>query len=188
MDVWLASNSQRRFTMLEPLFPNLTQQGVQDVDETPPRGPVEQQVLAICKRKAAGISNLSHDVVVVSDTMLSDPDDHSLSLGKPRDELHAATMLHRLSGRYHQVWTATGIHHNGTWHYWCESAVVSIAALTDDQMQTLLTSRSWEGKAGGYDLAGPMGEHANLVEGHEATVLGIAGEAMALLETLASVQ
>ena len=188
MDVWLASNSPRRFSMLEPLFSTLIQRAVDGVDETPPKGPVEHQVLTICQRKAAGISNIAHDVVVVSDTMLSDPDDHSLSLGKPRDEVHAATMLHRLSGRYHQVWTATGVHYNGAWHYWCESAVVSITELTDEVLTGLLSSRSWEGKAGGYDLAGPMGEHAHLVEGHEATVLGIAGEAMTFLETLASVR
>jgi len=188
MDVRLASNSPRRFTMLEPLFANLVQKAIAGVDETPPKGPVEHQVLVICQRKASAIAELSNDVVVVSDTMLSDPDDHSLSLGKPRDEVHAATMLHRLSGRYHQVWTATGIHYNGAWHFWCESAVVAIDELTDDEFGALLSSRSWEGKAGGYDLAGPMGEHAHLVEGHEATVLGIAGEAMMFLETLASFQ
>jgi septum formation protein len=184
MRVRLASNSERRFAMLAPLFPHLEQEGVPGVDETPPAGTVDHQVLEICKRKAAAIPRPSHDVVVVADTMLSDPDDHSLSLGKPRDRHHAALMLHRLSGRHHQVWTATGVHWNGAWRFWCEHAVVAVEALSDDQLNGLLDSGSWKGKAGGYDLAGPMGAHASLVDGEASTVLGIAGEAMALLTAL----
>jgi predicted house-cleaning NTP pyrophosphatase (Maf/HAM1 superfamily) len=58
--------------------------------------------------------------------------------------------------------------------------------LTTEQLQDLLTSNSWQGKAGGYDLAGRMGAYARLVEGSESTVLGLAGEAMEFLEALAS--
>lgn len=181
----MASNSPRRYEMLMPLFNDLHQEGVPGVDETPPSGTVDHQVLEICKRKAAGLVNPKHDLVVVADTMLSDPDDHSLSLGKPRDRHHAALMLHRLSGRHHQVWTATGVHFNGEWRFWCEHAVVAIQPLTESQLEDLLTSDSWKGKAGGYDLAGPMGEFASLVDGESSTVLGIAGEAMALLTSLA---
>ena len=72
--------------------------------------------------------------------------------------------------------------------FFCEAAVVSIPELSAEVMEALLTSESWRGKAGGYDLHGPMGEHATLVEGAESTVLGLAGEAMAHLETLANVQ
>lgn len=186
MDVWLASNSPRRFALLEGMFSRLHHQGLENVDETPPTGTVEDQVLAICQRKAAAIPASNHAVVIVADTMLSDPDDHSLSMGKPRDLAHAATMLHRLSGRKHQVWTATAVRWNDTWHTWCESAVVSVSDLTPDQLEALLTSGSWKGKAGGYDLAGPMGEYARLVEGDTSTVLGLAGGAMAFLESLAS--
>ena len=186
MDVWLASNSARRSALLSPLFPQLQHKGMEGVDETPPSGTVEQQVLAICKRKAQAVPPSHHDVVVVADTMLSDPDDHSLSIGKPHDRTQAALMLHRLSGRLHQVWSATGVRWNGTWRYWCEASIVSFPEFTDDQLHALLSSDSWKGKAGAYDLHGPMGEHARLVEGAESTVLGIAGEAMAFLEVLAS--
>ncbi len=186
MDVWLASNSPRRYALLQPMFPNLHHQGLHDVDETPPSGTVDHQVLTICERKASSVPDSHHDLVIVADTMLSDPDDHSLSMGKPRDLAHAATMLHRLSGRLHQVWTATAVRWNGTWHSWCEQAVVSIAELSPDQLDDLLTSGSWKGKAGGYDLAGPMAEHARLVEGASSTVLGLADGAMAFLSALAT--
>ena len=48
MDVWLASNSPRRYALLEPLFPDLHHEGLQGVDETPPSGTVEQQVGDLC--------------------------------------------------------------------------------------------------------------------------------------------
>ncbi len=40
----------------------------------------------------------------------------------------------------------------------------------------------WQGSC--YDLAGDMGKFASLVEGDEATVLGIASDAMARLVEL----
>tara|TARA_B100000900_G_scaffold415070_1_gene443662 strand:- start:6413 stop:7048 length:636 start_codon:yes stop_codon:yes gene_type:complete len=186
MDVWLASNSPRRHSLLLPLFPSLHHEGLEGVDETPPTGTVEHQVRTICMRKAAALPDSDHSLVIVADTMLSDPDDHSLSIGKPRDLAHAATMLHRLTGRFHQVWSATSVRWNGTWHHWCESAVVALPDLKQDELDALLTSESWKGKAGGYDLAGPMGVHARLVEGTESTVLGLAAGAMEFLTGLAS--
>ena len=188
MEVWLASNSTRRHAVLSPLFPSLYHKGLEGVDETPPSGTVEHQVRSICERKAAALPASDHGLIIVADTMLSDPDDHSLSMGKPRDLAHAATMLHRLTGRFHQVWSATSVRWNGSWHHWCESAVVSLPQLAADQIDELLTSGSWRGKAGGYDLAGPMGAYARLVEGAESTVLGLAGGAMDFLEALASTQ
>ena len=42
------------------------------------------------------------DLVIVSDTLLADPDDMEQTLGKPHDSVEAAMMLHRLSGRRHK--------------------------------------------------------------------------------------
>ena len=186
--VWLASNSERRKVMLEPIFPHLHHAGIEGVDESPPSGTVDHQVLTICKRKAASVVETSEfDVVIVSDTMVSDPDDHSVSMGKPFDDVEAAMMLHRLSGRRHQVWSATGIYFMGKWNFFCEVAVVEFPAFKDAVLVDLVLSKSWVGKAGGYDLHGAMGEHARLVDGSESVVLGIAQSAMELLEQLSSV-
>jgi septum formation protein len=186
--VWLASNSDRRKVMLDLLFPDLHQSGVPGVDETPPIGSVDHQVLTICKRKAEGISDFTGaQVTIVSDTMISDPDDHSLSMGKPGDAAEAAVMLHRLSGRRHQVWSATGIHFMGKWTFFCEFALVEFPNFGDEVLMDLIRSNSWKGKAGGYDLHGAMGEHARLVDGSESVVLGIAQSAMDMLEQLSNI-
>ena len=180
--VWLASKSPRRAQLLRDVFPNIVCQGIEGVDETPPLGLVEYQVLEICKKKAqaadleAQIND--YDVVIVCDTMLSDPDDPMLSLGKPMGEIEAAMMLDRLSGRRHQVWSATGIKKLSKWKFYCESSIVEITPLPDEVLVELILSKSWHGKAGGYDLAGPMSQWAKLIEGSESTVLGIASQAL----------
>jgi len=184
VNVWLASQSPRRAVMLRELFPDVKCEGFSDVDETPGPGSVDAQVLSICQKKSTAIDDEhGFELVIVCDTLLADPDDMDSVLGKPNDTVEAAMMLHRLSGRRHQVWTATGILLHGQWRFFVEHAIVEIDALTDEQLVELVLSESWKGKAGGYDLAGPMGEYARLVDGHESTVLGIAGEAMELLKT-----
>ena len=180
--VWLASKSPRRAQLLRDIFPNIVCQGIEGVDETPPLGLVQYQVLEICKKKAQAADLESqindYDVVIVCDTMLCDPDDSTLSIGKPMDEIEAAMMLERLSGRRHQVWSATGIKTSSKWKFYSESSIVEIKPLSDEVLVELILSKSWHGKAGGYDLAGPMGQWAKLIEGSESTVLGIASQAM----------
>ena len=189
MQLWLASASPRRKAMLEPLFFNFRAEGLLGVDETPPHGTVEYQVSEICQRKVGAIpEEHGFDLVLVCDTMIADPDDHLLSLGKPNDELEAAMMLHRLSGRRHLVWTASSMWYQGRWLHSCESSVVEIPSLSVEDFTDLLSSGSWQGKAGGYDLHGKMGEHASVIDGNTSVVLGITREVMNLLETLVASQ
>ena len=169
--------------MIKELFPNAHCEGLQDVDETPTSsGTVAEKVESICQAKARAIpKEHGYDVVLVCDTVLADPDEVNALLGKPRDSLHAATMLHRLSGRRHQVWSSAGLCIHGQWSFFTEYSVVEIEQLTDEVLVELVLNNSWQGKAGGYDLAGDMGKHAQIIDGGESTVLGIPRETMDLL-------
>jgi len=179
MRIWLASASSRRFTWLSERIANVHQQALDDVDEAIYHGTVAEQALAICRKKASAVAtDHDFDYVIVADTLVEDPDDENLALGKPADELAAATMLLRLRGRRHRVISATGIHHGGEWKFFVESAVVEIADYSDDVLVELIETNSWQGKAGAYDLAGQMGEFAQLVDGAEICVLGFASSAI----------
>jgi len=185
--VWLASGSSRRQQMLEDIFPNLVCRALDGVDESAEKAEVSQQVLEIAKKKSDAIKdNLNYDLIIVSDTMLADPDIDNVSIGKPSDEVDAAMMLHRLSGRRHRVWSSTGIYFSGQWKFFTDSAIVEIKQLSDKELVELVLSNSWQGKAGGYDLAGEMSKYAKLVDGEESTVLGIAESAMELLDQIAN--
>jgi septum formation protein len=187
VSLWLASQSPRRASMIKDAFPDAHCQGLVGVDETPvASGTVAEKVASICQVKADAIpSGHGYDIVLVCDTVLADPDEINALMGKPNDALHAATMLHRLSGRRHQVWSAAGVCVHGHWSFFTEYAVVEIDELPDEVLVDLVLNESWKGKAGGYDLAGPMGVHAKIIDGSTSTVLGIPQAAMDVLNSLA---
>lgn len=203
--IWLASASARRAEWLTARLPDnvvfearplLTEERVATIG-----APVSAQVAQTLVEKVANArieltlmaraidegvksaTQLPH-VVVVADTLVEDPDDPSIPLGKPADTNSALTTLLRLRGRRHIVWSGTAIltpldDNTGGWHAetWMESATVEIEEIGDEELAELVASESWRGKAGGYDLAGPMGGHASLISGEEVCVLGLAAGA-----------
>lgn len=183
--VWLASASTRRQQILTELFPEVMCKALTGINETADNVEVNEQVLQICKKKAYAIQDLDqYELIIVSDTMLEDPDFDKVALGKPKDEVEAAMMLHRLSDRRHRVWSSTGIYFSGAWSFFTDSSIVEFQELSDEDLVELVLNGSWKGKAGGYDLAGEMSKFASLIDGHETTVLGIAESAMEVLTEL----
>jgi len=186
MRIVLASASARRRQVLTDLG-LIVEAAPTDAEEKRVEGTVESQVLAIAKAKATAVgSRHPGRIVVVADTMLADPDDPMQGLGQPSDEAAAVAMLLRLRGRRHRVWSAAGIRVTGTWTFQTASAVVELKGFSDDVLTELVTSGSWRGKAGGYDLEGAMGPHATVVDGAASTVLGLPDSTVNALMTLAS--
>tara|TARA_B000000557_G_scaffold102797_1_gene83378 strand:+ start:324 stop:950 length:627 start_codon:yes stop_codon:yes gene_type:complete len=145
-----------------------------------------RKAMAAVKERASG-ENVA-DIIIVSDTLVEDPDDEKAALGKPKDESSAAFSLIRLSGRRHRVWSSTAILSRKVgdvdvgddWlaTIWTDYAIVEFVNIEDDDIIYLINSRSWEGKAGGYDLAGAAGKFASVVDGEEVTVLGFSSRAI----------
>ena len=185
MQILLASASTRRGLILQKRYSQVVQRPLSNVDESVPRGPVSEQVNEVSLRKSKAVSfPIDADVVVVADTLVEDPDDENTALGQPRDLSHATSMLIRLRGRRHRVWSATSVHALDKWKTSVECAIVEFSDFSDDDLIELIESNSWQGKAGGYDLAGLMGKHATLVEGSESTVLGFTEESLDYLDEL----
>ncbi len=212
--ILLASKSERR---LEWLDQNLSLLGAK-IDSRPLLASeinaiqgldVGKQVEMVCRDKAGNAvieqsisesgDGVKYDVILVSDTMIEDPDDPRLSIGKPNNELVATSVLMRLSGRRHKVWTSTSVLFppgtekagkiiGGGWieKNYTSSATVEFSELNHDSMEELVSSESWRGKAGGYDLAGIAGKYCHLIEGEEVTVLGISGESIEYLKFILS--
>lgn len=187
MRILLASASERRGAILREHFPNVEQAALQGVDETVDRLPISEQVKEVASRKAAAVAlDARHDVFVVADTLVEDPDDEQEALGKPGSKEQALSMLLRLRGRRHRVWSATMVYVLEKWQSSVECAIVEIEDFSDDVLVELIESESWVGKAGGYDLAGMMGTYATLIEGAESTVLGFTQSSIEFLTDLQS--
>jgi septum formation protein len=168
---------------------------------------VRTQVEQTCLSKAhaavmeltVGGSHESPDFTLVADTLVEDPDDPLVPLGKPSNKASAMAMLLRLSGRRHRVWSSTAIlqppgetrgtealHDGWTADVWTEASIVEFDELDDERVIGLIESESWTGKAGGYDMAGEARSNLRLVEGDEVTVLGFAPKAIESLTGMIS--
>ena len=110
--ILLASKSERRISWLRENLEDsdfkFFSSGLKSTEIKPPQGfEVSKQVEIVCQSKAenARIENKlslnrrdeNYDAIMVSDTMIEDPDDHRLSIGKPKDALTATSNLIRLS-------------------------------------------------------------------------------------------
>jgi septum formation protein len=199
--VLLASASERRFDWLNGRYegielickPLLTKEKNIENDVN-----VEQQSLDICftKAESAALEWIlkdseaidSPDIIIVSDTLVEAPEE-KIALGKPKDKMEAASMLLRLSGKRHRVWSSTAIltrnnnqyqklHSNWRYKIWTDYAVVEFDDLSEENLSSLVENNSWVGKAGGYDFAGEAGEYTKIIEGDEVTVLGFSKQAI----------
>ena len=93
--------------------------------------------------------------------------------GKPRDCEHARAMLKRLSGRTHKVLSAVSLRHRSRhWVAVCES-MVTLRALTDDEIAAYWASGEPRGKAGAYAIQGLGGLFIQRLEGSFSGVMGL---------------
>ncbi|DAC10458.1 MAG TPA: hypothetical protein D7H80_00615 [Candidatus Poseidoniales archaeon] len=204
--ILLASKSERRISWLKENLEDsdfrFFSSALKSTEIKPPQGfEVSKQVEIVCQSKAenARIENKlslnrrdeNYHAIIVSDTMIEDPDDHRLSIGKPKDALTATSNLIRLAGRKHRVWSSTSIllplevaTGKADWDILNRTscATVEFSELGDDEIYDLISSESWKGKAGGYDLAGKAGQFCRVVEGEEVTVLGFSPAAVDILK------
>jgi len=208
MRVLLASASERRLTWLNDYFesmevvckPLLSEEKGIEKDKS-----VEKQSIEICLSKAESAAlewrimdpkNLdTPDIIIVSDTLVESPGDEKMALGKPEDSFMATSMLLRLSGKRHRVWSSTAIlvQNNkeyeeiySKWRYkiWTDYAIVEFDELSEEDIISLVESNSWVGKAGGYDLAGHARKYTKIIEGDVVTVLGFSKKAINELERM----
>jgi septum formation protein len=179
--LYLASQSPRRRELLEQMGVAFSVVNV-DVPEQRAIGESPQDyVHRVARDKArAGLLQLSADararaVVLGSDTeVVLDGE----VFGKPRDAADAAIMLHRLSGRTHEVisavWLVSAEREQGDV---CVSKV-RFAALDEVAITAYVVSGEPFGKAGAYAI---QGRGASLIEHLEGSYSGVMG--LPLFET-----
>jgi septum formation protein len=149
---------------------------VSRVDETVDLGLEPSKVTAeLAKRKVLRIAELlKHRTppwICGADTMIALDGE---ALGKPKDQKEAASMLRRLSGREHQVFTSVALFRGSDRNIDCcivESGV-RFASLEDSEIDWYLNSGEWQGVAGAYKIQGMAG---CFIEGISGSYSGIVG-------------
>jgi septum formation protein len=126
-------------------------------------------------RQRPGDFILGADTIVVVDAQI---------LGKPRDGADAARMLRLLSGRTHQVITAAclvgpqlrtenGELKTGFEDIRSETTLVTMEALSDDDIRSYISSGEPMDKAGAYAIQGVASRWISRIEGDYFNVVGL---------------
>ena len=167
--VILASQSPRRRELLT-LVGIAHEVKPADIDERylpgeAPRAHAER----LAREKAARIAT-PDAVTIGSDTIVVVDGD---ILGKPVDEVDAARMLRRLSGRSHTVVTAVAVDWQGRIESGVEEVGVTFNALGDDEIAAYIRTREPMDKAGAYGIQGYGATIVERVDGDYFAVMGL---------------
>ncbi|MEP7002770.1 MAG: Maf family protein [bacterium] len=169
--VILASQSPRRRELLT-LVGIAHEVRPADIDEAylageAPRAHCER----LAREKAAVVALESPDALIIgSDTIVVVDGD---VLGKPRNEMEAAAMLSRLSGRTHTVLTAVAVVWRGVERAAVEEVEVTFHPITPPDIVAYIATREPMDKAGAYGIQGFGATIVSRVDGDYFAVMGL---------------
>ena len=169
--VVLASSSPRRRELLTLIgIPHTVSPA--DIDETPfateqPRPHADR----LARGKAAVVATREPNAVIIAaDTIVVVDGD---ILGKPVDEVDAARMLRRLSGRSHTVVTAVAVEWDGRLESDVEEVEVTFHELDDADIAAYIRTGEPMDKAGAYGIQGYGATIVARVHGDYFAVMGL---------------
>lgn len=142
-------------------------------EERPPAGAgPEETVLALAAAKAEEVSRLCGpgELIVAADTVVWID---GQILGKPRDEAGAASMLRRLSGRSHEVYTGVCVRRGDRVLCECEVSTVRFRPLAEEEIAAYIRSGEPMDKAGAYGAQGLGALFVSSIEGDFFNVMGL---------------
>ncbi len=169
LPVVLASASPRRRQLLAQFGFDFEVRPA-NTDETPrPGEPPIEYVQRVAREKAAAVARPG-ELVIAADTTV---DVSGEIFGKPVDDHDARRMLHRLSGRHHEVHTGVALAVQDRIVSTVETTAVSMAAITADQIGWYVATGEPADKAGGYALQGIGGIFVISVVGSVSNVVGL---------------
>ena len=172
LKVVLASASPRRKELLSLIF-NEYDICPADCDETLPEGIKAQEAvehLSLIKNKAALRICGKESLVISADTVVAVDGE---ILGKPVDKDDARRMITLLSGRAHQVFTGVTLSLNGEFKTFSEKTDVVFYELTEEEIESYISSSEPYDKAGSYGIQGKAGLLVKSVNGDYYNVVGL---------------
>lgn len=183
--IYLASRSPRRRELLrqigvghEVLLMREDARRGAEVDETPMAGEAPrdyalrvaiakaQAGLQVVARRATGMIKpvLAADTTIALDNTI---------IGKPADAADAKRILNALSGRSHVVITAVAVTFADQLETRISESIVSMAALSDAQIQRYIDSGESMDKAGAYAVQGRAAAFITRIEGSYSGIMGL---------------
>ena len=150
--ITLASASPRRRELLGRLSFDFTIAEIKDIDETYPADMPAQDVAPYLSRLKAQayIESLDRDTILITADTVVILDNEVL--GKPKDLDEARLMLHRLSGRIHQVVSGVSVATRNEIRTIDATTDVTFSQLSDDEIDYYVDTFRPLDKAGAYGI------------------------------------
>ena len=172
LSVVLASASPRRRELLGRMgiaFEVI----VSDADESLAAGtPPADGVRTVAERKARAVLPLvTEDTLVIAADTTVDLD--GISLGKPRTEAEALSMLSSLSGRTHAVHTGVAVSYRGRLLTATATTAVTFRSLSEREILDYIATGEPMDKAGAYGIQGEGGALVEAIDGDFDNVVGL---------------
>jgi septum formation protein len=168
----LASGSPRRLQLLASLGLECDVLPV-DIDEAPRPGeaPPDYARRLAADKVAAALERVPPGRLVLgADTVVALGDE---ILGKPTDEVDAARMLRRLSGRTHEVHTAVAVGGDGDVAFRLATSEVTFRNLRDTEIDAYVATGEPADKAGAYGIQGLAAIFVTRLSGSYSGVVGL---------------
>lgn len=175
----LASGSQGRRWLLEQAGYTFTVQPSNIPEPTEARlGDCRHYVAELAWLKAEAVARqVSDGLVLAADTVgwL-----HGKVVGKPEDEADARRIIKSLAGTVHELWTGVCLWlRPGDWQLtWQERSLVRMKLLTDEETESYLRTRKWEGCSGAYAIELPNDPYLTVEQGSVSNVIGLPMESL----------
>lgn len=169
----LASGSPRRKELMEALHvPDLIIRPAKGKEIVPENAAPSEIVMALARQKAQEVNATaaSDDVIVAADTIVWMD---GLVLGKPKNEEDAFSMLSRLSGRTHSVFTGVCVISGDNVLCEAEETKVSFRILTSEEIRAYISTGEPMDKAGAYGAQGLASLFVSRIEGDFFNVMGL---------------
>lgn len=148
----LASNSPRRKELLAGLDVDFEVRVIQDIDESFPTSLPTKDIAEFISRKKAAVYQermADNELVITADTIVVLD---SEVMGKPHDEADALRMLHKLSGRTHQVITGVTLTTTTRQQSFSVETDVTFKKLSDEEIDYYVQRYKPFDKAGAYGI------------------------------------
>ncbi len=167
----LASASPRRRELLEMIGIPFTCIPSQGEEEAPEELAVEKLAEYLALQKAEDVQrHYPKDTVLGSDTLVEIDGE---VLGKPGSQEEAFSMILRLSGRSHRVYTGVSILPPRSRESFTRVTQVEFYSLTDEEIREYICTGEPMDKAGAYGIQGRGATLVKQIQGDFYTVMGL---------------
>lgn len=173
MRLILTSTSPRRKELLALLGRPFEMCAPSFIERLDSRRPAEEQAREFAFKKADSCSpSFPEDLLVGSDTIIALDNE---AIGKPRDQADAESLLRRLMGREHRIWTAVAVvcARRGIRDIATETVRVRMARWDDRRVAAYVRTGEGMGKAGAYSIQGAAGDLIERIDGDFTAAVGL---------------